>query len=116
MSEKCIIDPERDCLGLMKAQKLEEEVLDLRTRNDSSHKEFFDRLAVLEAHNQVQDAHYSHIIEKLSDITDKLSSLSTRISAIEFKPAKKWESIAEKALLAIVGAVIGFMMTKLGFK
>lgn len=116
MSEKCILDPERDCLGLMKAQKLEEEVADLRAHNDGSHKEFFNRLAVLEAHNQVQDAHYSHIIEKLSDITDKLGNLSTRISAIEFKPAKKWESIAEKVLLAIVGAVIGFMMTKLGFK
>ena len=116
MSEKCILDPERDCLGLMKAQKLEEEVADLRAHNDGSHKEFFNRLAGLEAHNQVQDAHYSHIIEKLSDITDKLSSLSTRISAIEFKPAKKWESLAEKALFAIIGAVIVYAMNKLGFK
>jgi len=116
MSEKCILDPERDCLGLMKAREIEEELDDLRAHNEKNHKEFFDRLATIEAHNKVQDAHYEHIIEKLTDITDKLSSLGTRLAAIEFRPAKKWESIAEKIIWFVIAAVLGLVFAKIGLQ
>ena len=113
--DKCILDPERDCLGLIQAKKLEEDLSDLRSRNDSSHKEFFDRIAILESHNKIQDVHYEHIIEKLSDITDKLASLGTRIAAIEIKPAKRWDGIVEKFIFTVIGAAASYIAMKLGF-
>lgn len=114
--DKCILDPERDCLGLIQAKKLEENLSDLRSRNDSSHKEFFDRIAILESHNKIQDVHYEHIIEKLSDITDKLASLGTRIAAIEIKPAKRWDGVVEKVIFTVAGAVVLYLLAKNGIK
>lgn len=116
MSDKCILDPERDCLGIMKAQELEKDFDELRQRNEKSHKEFFNRLAALESHDKLQDLHYTHIMEKLSDITDKLSSLSSRIATIEFKPAKRYEGIVEKAIWLVVGAVISYFLVEIGLK
>lgn len=115
MSDKCILDPERDCLGIMKAQELEKDFDELRQRNEKSHKEFFNRLAALESHDKLQDLHYTHIMEKLGDITDKLSSLSTRIATIEIKPAKRWDGIVEKVIFTVIGAAASYIAMKLGF-
>lgn len=111
---KCLLDPKRDCFGLIKAREIERGLDDLREHNEKNHKEFFDRLAALEAHDKVQDAHYAHIIEKLTDITDKLSGLSARIAAIEIKPSKRWDGVVEKAILTVVGAAVLYMLAKMG--
>lgn len=114
MSEKCIVNPERDCLGLIKAEELEKNLRDMQERNDRSHKEFYKRLADLERHNEVQDANYLHILEKLTDITEKLGDLSTRLANIEFKPAKRWESVVENIIFLVVAAVVGFVIARIG--
>lgn len=114
MPNSCLLNPEQECYGLLKAKEIEEEMQDMRDRNDKSHKEFFDRLALLEAHNKVQDAHYAHIIEKLTDITNKLSSLSDRIAVIEHKPGKRWDGMVEKAIGLVVAAVIGYILANAG--
>lgn len=121
MSDKCILDPRTDCLGLIRAEELakdiqavEKDMADMRDRNDKSHKEYFDRLALLEAHNKVQDAHYEHIIEKLTDITNKLSGLSARIASIEHKPGKRWDSMVEKGIGVVLAAVLGYILAHVG--
>lgn len=121
MADKCILDPNVDCRGLIRAgelakdiQAVEKDVEELRERNDRNHKEYFDRLALLEAHNKVQDAHYEHIIEKLTDITNKLSSLSARIASIETKPGKRWDSMVEKGLGIVLAAVLGYILAHAG--
>lgn len=123
MADKCILNPEQDCLGLIRAQELEKDIVmlrkemtDAKSRNELAHKEFYNRLAVIDAHNKVQDAHYEHIIEKLTDITEKLSNVSTRISTLEFKPAKKWETVAEKVLMLVLGAVAAVVFAKIGLQ
>ena len=114
MSSSCLLNPEQECYGLIKAKEIEEEMQNLRTYNDRSHKEVFDRLALLEAHNKVQDAHYAHIIEKLTDITNKLSGLSDRIAVIEHKPGKRWDSMVEKGLGIVLAAVLGYILAHVG--
>lgn len=121
MPDKCIVNPNVDCLGLIRAEELakdiqsvEKDMEDMRERNDKSHKEYFDRLALLEAHNKVQDAHYGHIIEKLTDITNKISSVSARIASIETKSGKKWDSMVEKAIGIVLAAVIGYVLAHVG--
>lgn len=122
MSEnKCILNPAVDCLGLIRAEELakdiqhtEQDLIDLREHNEKNHKEYFDRLALLEAHNKVQDAHYEHIIEKLTNINDQLTGLCTRITAIEAKPGKRWEGIVEQLIGIVVATVVGFMLAKFG--
>lgn len=88
--------------------------MDLREHNEKNHKEYFDRLALLEAHNKVQDAHYEHIIEKLTNINDQLVGLCARIAAIEAKPGKRWENMAGQVISILIAAAAGFMLSRLG--
>lgn len=138
MQEKCIINPERDCLGLIKAMEVERDVNELRKQNSSSHERMFERLGELEKHDGIQGVQYGNILEKLEDMTENLSELrvdnkeaisqipplvrrvdsleqlSEDVNELKEKPAKRWESVVEKAIGILVAAVVGFMLAKIG--
>lgn len=144
MEEKCILDPNRDCLGLMKARELEAEFNDFKKRNDSSHKEYYDRLAVLEKQWAVQSEQYRNIIEKLVSVTDSLKDLkedsremvdtispvkhrieelekkydnvASEVKVMKEKPGKRWEGLVEKVFGIIVAAIAGFVLAKIGLQ
>ena len=78
MSEKCILDPERDCLGLMKARELEKDVNELRKQNSSSHERIFDRLGELEKQEGIQVLQYEHILEKLDQLAGDVKELKAK--------------------------------------
>lgn len=107
MPEKCILDPERDCLGLMKARELEKDVNELRKQNSSSHERIFERLGELEKQEGIQVVQYEHIMEKLDQLAGDVKELKA-------KPGKRWEGIVEKAIGILVAAVLGFMLARLG--
>ena len=107
MPEKCILDPERDCLGLMKARELEKDVNELRKQNSSSHERIFDRLGELEKQEGIQLVQHEHIMEKLDQLAGDVKELKA-------KPGKRWEGIVEKAIGILVAAVLGFMLARLG--
>lgn len=109
MQEKCILDPERDCLGLMKARELEKDVNELRKQNSSSHERIFDRLSELEKQEGIQVVQYEHILEKLDQLTMDVKELKA-------KPGKRWEGIVEKVIGLVVAAVVGYFMAMLGMK
>ena len=48
MSEKCILDPSRDCLGLEKARMLEKQVDEYRRQAREDHSKIYTRLEELE--------------------------------------------------------------------
>lgn len=138
----CLVDPERDCYGLKKAMELEVELDDFRAHNDKSHKEFFDRLAVLEKQDAVQMEQYKNIMEKLSGLTDTLAemkndsksvvekmsplihrvedlekkyeSINADVKVMKEKPAKRWETLVEKVMWAVAAAVITIILSKIG--
>ena len=107
MPEKCILDPERDCLGLMKARELEKDVNELRKQNSSSHERIFDRLGELEKQEGIQLVQYEHIMEKLDQLAGDVKELKA-------KPGKRGDGIVEKAIGLLVAAVLGFMLARLG--
>ena len=109
MSDKCVIDPERECLGLMKARELEKDLKDLIRQNRESHERFFERLELLEKQEGIQGEQYKHIMEKL----DRLSG---DVKELKAKPAKRWESIVEKVLGLVIAAVVGFALARLGLQ
>lgn len=109
MSEKCILDPERDCLGLMKARELEKDVNELRKQNSSSHERIFDRLGELEKQEGIQVVQYEHILEKLDQLAGDVKELKA-------KPGKRWEGIVEKAIGVLVAAMLGYMLAWFGLK
>lgn len=76
-------------------------------QHGSTHREIFSRLKDVEKENAVQDAHYKNINSKLDELTIMVKDLSG-------KAGKRWESLVEKALWAVVAAVIAFLLAKIG--
>lgn len=48
--------------------------------------------------------------KQLDKLDAKVDGIDNRMDAVEQKPAKKWEGIVEKALAAIVGALVAIAM------
>lgn len=138
MSEKCIINPERDCLGLIKANELEADLNELRKQNSSSHERIFDRLGELEKQEGIQGEQYKHIIDKLGDMTVNLNELkadskevvsqlpplthrveilekmSEDVDELKEKPVKQWENVTGQIIGLIVAALVGFVLSRIG--
>ena len=107
MEDKCILDPQRDCLGLQKAEMLEKQMDQWRAQSRESHQEIFRRLNDLEKSETARDIQYTSIMEKL----DKLVAWQ---EAQQAKPAKRWDAVIEKVILAVVAAVIGAILARIG--
>jgi type II secretory pathway component PulF len=52
--------------------------------------------------------------EKQGTMNENVEKLTEKVEHIESKPAKKWESIEEKILLAVVAAVVGYILAQIG--
>lgn len=55
-----------------------------------------------------------HQTEAMNDIKSNVEKLDAKVETLEQKPAKRWESIVEKIILTVVGAVIGYLLVRLG--
>lgn len=51
---------------------------------------------------------------KQDGIVTTLERLDTKVENIEAKPAKRWESIVEKVILAVVAALVGAALAHFG--
>ena len=88
-------------------------------RMDEEHKRQNKRLSDLEC--KVKDvseltasvASLAKSVEQMAKAQDKQAK---RLEVLEQKPAKRWESIVEKALLVIVTALITYALSQLGIK
>ena len=49
--------------------------------------------------------------EQVADTVDKLDS---KVTALENKPAQRWDGLVDKTVWAVIAAVIGFILAKLG--
>ena len=107
MPDKCIINPEWDCLGLMNAKELEKDLEDFREHNSANHKEFFNRLAVIDKMDAIQAEQNKQIIEKLDQ-------LAADVAELKSKPGKHWDGMVEKIISVLVAAIVGFMLAKFG--
>lgn len=59
-------------------------------------------------------AEQRHQTEAMLEIKSDVSKLDAKVESLESKPAKRWESIVEKILMTLVGAVIGYLLVRLG--
>lgn len=52
--------------------------------------------------------------EKQDETTIIVTALDGKVTALEEKPAKRWEAIVGQIIWAVVAAVLGFLLAKLG--
>jgi len=54
------------------------------------------------------------IAQKQTDMDADMKEIKADVKSLSGKPAKRWESVVEKALLAAVAALVGWLMVRLG--
>lgn len=81
MPDKCISDPERDCLGIDRAKEIASDVkaldrrlVDFQQAVATTNGHFGARIQKLEAHNDVQDEKLRNLREKLDEISNDVKS------------------------------------------
>lgn len=102
MPDKCTDYP-RDCPLLPRVEALEDE----SEHNKAAHKEFYEKLE--KSHTSV-----AVIEERLEQIKEDTAEIKGSVHSMEAKPARRWESIVDKAIWAVCAAVIAFLLGRVG--
>ena len=69
----------------------------------------------LAASLQVMAAEQKHQTEALQSVREDVSRLDGKVDALEMKPARRWDGLVDKAVWAVAGAVLAFLLAKVGF-
>lgn len=110
MADKCIFDPQRDCLGLAEAMLLEKRIEDLeewRKKSDKFHSDFYDW-------QREQIARDAKLDEQLKNMDRNINKVIKWQEDQQQKPAKRWETIVDRVLMLFVGAVVAYVLAKIG--
>ena len=108
--DKCIMNPDKDCIGKAAAVKLEARIENLERWKDSSH-EFHEKFY---SWQREQDMKSARLDEQLSNMEKSLNKLVARQEADDQKPGKRWDDIVDKVIWAVLAAVIAFVLAKFG--
>lgn len=104
--DKCILDPERDCIGKAAAIKLEARIDRLEEWQRGSkvfHEAFYDWQRQQIARNAALD-------EKLDNMGKNIQKLLDRKEQQDQQPARLWWSV----IAAAITGVVGFVLAQLG--
>lgn len=112
MEDKCIIDLQRDCIGLAEATLLKKriELLEEWKEKSSKFQEDFYK------YQRIQIERDARLDERLINMDNNLRKVVEWQEDQQKKPAKRWESVADKVLMMVVGAVVAFVLTKIGLQ
>lgn len=111
---KCIVVPERDCLGLHKAEILQKSLDTFMENSRETHKEFFDRIRHLEQENVRRDEQYLQIMEKLDSLSAQIAAALADVGELKMKPAKRWDDMTKQIIGLVVAAVGAFLLGRFG--
>jgi len=121
MDENCLLEPQWECLGLIKARELERDLgelkeafNELRRQNSHRHEQIFEQIHTREKGDLAHSLQYDNIMSTLKNLAESIDLLSKRLSEIEMKPARRWEDTI-KQILGILEAALGaFLLGKFG--
>lgn len=117
MADKCILDSQRDCLGLAEAMLLKKRIEDLeeaQTKSSKFREDFYNW-------QKEQIIFQTQTVEQIKAMNAKSDTTNEKIDKVikwqedqQQKPAKRWESIVDKVLMLFVGAVVAYVLAKIG--
>ena len=53
--------------------------------------------------------------ERHEQVADTVDKLDGKVTALETKPAKRWDGLMDKIILTIAAALVGYILSKIGF-
>ena len=104
MNEQELLKLKTDCeIYKQKIDRLEKEITSQE-----------QRISELEKRSEKTDFQYEQIMKMLDKLTEQtIPELSKEIQAIKNKPAERYNTIVASIITACVGAVVGFIFSKL---
>lgn len=96
-----------DCPVSARVDALKDEFDRYRENSSDTHRQMFDRIGALEQSGAA-------VKTKLDSIEEKLDELAVSVKALADKPAKRWDNIVDKAIWAVLAAVIAFLLGRVG--
>ena len=75
------------------------------------------RLDTLEKHTEALNTLATSVAvmaERVETTGDKVDSLCADVQELKAEPGKRWKSVVEKIIYAVVAAVMGFILARLG--
>ena len=64
--------------------------------------------------NEKMLASIARLDQRQKDMDTDVKEIKADVKALAGKPAKRWEAVVEKALMAVVTAIVGYVLIKLG--
>lgn len=119
MPENC---PE-SCPVLPRVEALER----ANEKHSKTHEKLFERLGRVESDTGKQGVTLDNMDKKLDRLLDwqdenrdriakidGIAELSAKVEEIESKPVKRWDGLVDKLIWAVAGAVVMFLLAKIG--
>lgn len=100
-------DCAENCPVAGRVDALEKEFDRYRSNSGDTHRQMFDRIGALEQSGTA-------LRTKLDSIEEKLDELNATVKALAARPGKRWDGLVDKLIWAVAGAVLAFVLAKVG--
>ena len=94
----------RKCVNEHRFEQIENDLRELREKNSTDHKEFYNRIESTE----------KSTVESVSDrkhINEKLDKIDVNVEALMQKPAKRYDTVVTCIITTLIGAIVGFLLS-----
>lgn len=91
-------------LTITASKKLKKNIHDMQEKQSERHKEFYSRINKLEQ----KTALYSNDLDHIKETVDEMNNNLKILMAV---PGKRYDTIIVCIITAVVGAVVGFMLS-----
>lgn len=54
------------------------------------------------------------MVVKQEEVANTVGKLDEKVAKLEAKPGKRWEALVDKVIWAVVAAVVGFLLARIG--
>lgn len=142
MAERCMFNPEKECLGLQRAEQMSREIDELREKSHESHDKLWSEIRKLQGAEAVRNEQYKHILERLDTLAnnnvdikkdnqailaqlpalankvqtleDNQRALAADVSELKSKSGKKWDSMIAQVTAILIATIVGLVIGKIG--
>ena len=99
-----MLDCENKCVNEHRFKQIEENLRELRDKKSRDRGKFYTRIENVEKDMIESQGDRKHIREQLDKINDNVESLVQ-------KPARRYETVVTSILTAVIGALVGFVLS-----
>ena len=95
---------ENKCINEHRFKQIEDDLKQLREKNSADHKEFYNRIEKTE----------KDMVESTSDrkhINEKLDKIDVNVETLMQKPAKRYDTVVTGIITAVIGVLVGFLLS-----